>query len=83
MLQGFELVVQVACAAAAGDGFVEDGAAFHFFDVLAEITDGQLLRDGNFAFVRIFFACDHSEKRGLARAIRPYQTYFLAGVELE
>ena len=43
VLQGFELVVQIADAAAAGDGFIEDRPALHLLDVLAEVADGQLL----------------------------------------
>ena len=39
LLQRFQLVVQVAQAAAARDGFVEDGAALHLLDVLAEVAD--------------------------------------------
>ena len=75
--------MQIAGAAASGNGFVEDRAAFHFFDVLAEIADGQLFRDGDFAFVRVFFAYDHAEEGGLARAVGADEADLLAGVELE
>ena len=83
VLQGFELVVQVAGAAAAGYGFVENRAALHFFHVLAEVADGQFLGDGDGAFVGIFFAHDHAEEGGFAGAVGPDETDFFAGVELE
>ena len=41
VLQRLELVMQVADAPAAGDRFVEDRAAGHFLDVLAEVADGR------------------------------------------
>ena len=83
VLQRFELVMQVADAAAAGDGFVEHGAALHLFDVLAEVADGELLRDGDLAFVGVFFADDHAEEGGLAGAVGADQADLFAGVELE
>ena len=43
LLEGFELMMEVADAAAAGYGFVEHGAAAHLFHVLAEVADGELL----------------------------------------
>ena len=43
VLQRFELMMQIAGAAAAGDGFVEDRAALHLLHVLAEVADGELL----------------------------------------
>ncbi len=75
--------MQIARATAACDGLVEDGPPFHFFHVLAEVADGQLFRDRNFPFVGIFFAHDHAEEGGLARAIGPYQANLFTGVELE
>src|SRR5687768_17902469 len=39
-----QLVMQVAEAAAAGDGLVEHRPAAHFVHLLAEVADGQLLR---------------------------------------
>ncbi len=82
-MEGFELVMEVAGAAAAGDGFVEDGAALHLFDVLAEIADGESLGDGEFAFVGELFADDHAEESGLAGAVGADEADLLAGVELE
>ena len=82
-MQGFELVVEVAGAAAAGDGFVENRAALHLFDVLAEVADGQLFGDGDVAFVGRFLADDHAEEGGLAGAVGSDQADFFAGVELE
>ncbi len=52
VLQLFELVMQIADAAAAGDGFVQHRAARHLLDVLAEVADGQLLRHRDLALVR-------------------------------
>ena len=78
-----QLVMQVAEASAAGDRFVEDGAAADLVDLLAEVADRDLLRHGDRAVVRRLFADDHAEQRRLAGAIRPDQTGLLAGVELE
>ena len=83
VLQLFELVVQVADAAAAGDGFVEHRAARHLLDVLAEVADGQLLRHGDLALVGRLLADDHAEDRGLAGAVGPDQADLLAGIQLE
>ena len=83
VLQVFELVVQVADAAAAGDGLVEHRAARHLLDVLAEVADGQLLRNRDLAFVGRFLADDHAEERGLAGAVGADQADLLAGVQLE
>ena len=60
-MEVFEFVVQVADTAAAGDGFVEHGAALHLFDVLAEVADGEFFGDGDFAFVGGLLADDHAE----------------------
>ena len=76
-------MVQIAHAPAAGDGFVEHRAALHLFHVLAEVADGQLLRDGNIAIVGRLLADDHAEERGLAGAVGPDQPDLLAGVQLE
>ena len=83
VLQRFELVVQVADAAAAGDGLVEHGAARHLLDVLAEVADGEPLRDRDLAFVGRLFADDHAEERGLAGAVGADQADLLAGIELK
>ena len=83
VLQLFELVMQVADAAAARDRFVEHRAARHLFDVLAEVADRQLLRHGDVALVRPLFARDHPEDRGLAGAVRPDQADLLTRIELE
>ena len=52
VLERFQLVVQVADAAAAGDGFVEHRAPRHLLDVLPEVADGGLPRHGHLAVVR-------------------------------
>ena len=83
VLQLFELVMQIADAAAARDRLVEHRAARHFFHVLPEVADGQLLRHRDFALVRRFFAGDHAEDRGLAGAVRADEAGLLAGIELE
>ena len=83
VLQLLELVVQLAEAAAAGDGLVEHGAARHLFDVLAEIADRELARDRHVAFVGLFLAGDHPEEGGLARAVGTDQSDLLARIELE
>ena len=73
VLQRLELVMQIAEAPAAGDGFVEHRAARHLLDVLAEVADGQLLRHRHVALVGRLLADDHPEQRGLAgrRSGRP------------
>ena len=83
VLQILELVMQIADAAAAGDGLVEHRAARHLLDVLAEVADGQLLRHRDVAFVGRFLADDHAEERGLAGAVRADQADLFARVELE
>ncbi len=83
MLQGFEFVVQIADAPAAGDGLIEDRAALHLLHVLAEIADGQLLRNRDVAFVGDFLADDHAEEGGLAGAVGADQADLLAGVQLK
>ena len=83
VIELLELVMQVADAAAAENRFVEHRAAGHLLDVLAEVADGQLLRDRDVAFVGHFLAGDHPEQRRLAGSVRADEADFLAGVELE
>ena len=83
VLQGLELVVQVAQAAAAGDRLVEHRAALHLLDVLAEVADRELLRHRDLALVGAFLAHDHAEERRLAGAVRADEADPLARVELE
>ena len=70
-------------AAAARDGFVEHGAALHLLHVLAEVADGELLGDGDVAFVGDFLAHHHAEERGLAGAVGADQADLFAGVQLK
>ena len=83
MLQRFELVMQDAEPAAAGDRFVEHRSTRHLLDVLPEVADGDLLRHRHVALVRRLFADDHPEERGLAGAVRADEPDLLTGVELE
>ena len=83
VLQGFQFVMQIADAAAAGDGFIEHRAALHLLDVLAEVADGQLLGNRDVAFVGSLFADHHAEERGLAGAVGTHQADLLAGVQLK
>ena len=83
MLQVFELVMQIAGAAAAGDRFIEHRAALHLLHVLAEVADGQPLRNRDLALVGSFLAHDHAEERRLAGAVRADQADLLAGVQLK
>ena len=83
VLQVFEFVVQIAHAAAAGDGFVEHRAALHLLHVLAEVADGELLGNRDVAFVGGFLADDHAEERRLAGAVGSDQADLLAGVQLK
>ena len=78
VLQLLELVMQVAKAAAAGNRLVEHRAAGHLFDVLAEVADGQLLRDRHLALIRCFLAGDHAEDGGLAGAVGADEADLLA-----
>ena len=73
-------MVEIAGAAAAGYGFVENRSALHFFYVLAKISDRQFFGDGDGAFVGVFFADDHAEEGGFAGAVGSDQTDFFAGV---
>ena len=83
VLQVFQFVMQIADAPAAGDGFIEHRAALHLLHVLAEVADGQLLRNRDLAFVGRFLADDHAEQRGLAGAVGADQADLLAGVQLK
>ena len=83
VFQRFELVMQVADAAAAGDRFVDHRAAGHLLDILPEVADGQPLRNRHLALVGGFLADDHAEQRRLAGAVRADEADFLARIELE
>ena len=83
LLERFELVVEIADAAAAEDRLVEHRAPGHFLDVLAEVADRQLLRHRHIAVVGHFLAGDHPEQRRLAGAVRADEADLLAGVELK
>src|SRR5687768_18373430 len=83
MLELHQLMVEVAEAATAGDGFLENAASAHLIDFLAEMTDGHLLRHCYDAVVRRLLAGDHAEQGGLARAIRTDEPRLLTGVELK
>ena len=83
VLQGLEFVVKRAHAPAAGNRLVEHRAPRHVFDVLAEVADGDLLRDADLALVGLLVAGDHPEQRRLARPVRADQAHLLAGIELE
>ena len=82
-MQVFELVVQIAGASAAGDGFIEHRPALHLLHVLAEVADGQLLGNRDFALVGGFLADDHAEQGRLAGAVGPDQADLFAGVQLK
>jgi hypothetical protein len=79
VLQIFELVMQIADAPAARDRLVEHRAARHFLDVLAEIPDRQLLRDGDLALVRAFLAGDHPKIVVLPAPFGPTSPAFSPG----
>ena len=83
VLQSFEFVMQIARAAAAGDGFVEHRAALHLFHILAKVADRELLRNRDVAFVGRFLADDHAEERGFAGSVGADQPDLFAGVQLE
>ncbi len=83
VLQLLELVMEIADASAAGNGFVQHRPARHLLDVLAEVADGQLLRHGDFAVIRTFFAGDHAEDGGLAGAVGSDEADFFTRVELK
>ena len=75
--------MQIARAPTAGDGFVEHRAALHLLNVLAKIANSEFFGNRNVSLIGRFFAHDHSEERGLARAIRAHQSDLLAGIQLE
>ena len=83
MLQRFQFVMKVAEASASRDGLVQHRTPRHLFHILAEIADRQLLRHGNLALVRRFFAGYHAKERGFSGAVRADKPDLLAGVELE
>ncbi len=83
VLQGLELVVEVAQTTAASDGLVENRATRHLLHVLTEIADGELLRHRDFALVRRLLPHDHAEERRLAGAIGTHEADALSGVQLE
>ena len=83
VLQRLELVVQVSDTTAPGDRLIEDGAACHFLDVLAEVADGRPLRDRNLPLVGRFLAGDHPEDGRLPGAVRADEADLLARIELE
>jgi hypothetical protein len=82
-LQTFQFVMQIAGPAAAGDGFIQNRPAAHFFYVLPEIPDREPLRNSHLAFVRRFFADHHAKQRRLTGAVRSDQADFFSGVQLE
>ena len=83
VLKLFELVMQRAEPAAAGNRFVEHRAARHLFDVLTEIADRHSFGNRHFPFVRALFPDNHPEERRLAGAVRPDEADLLAFVQLE
>ena len=80
VLEGFEFVVEVAQPAAAGDGFVEHGAAGHLLDVLPEVADGELFGQRDIALIGLFFANHHAEEGGFAGTVGAYEPDLFAGV---
>src|SRR5262249_28538636 len=83
VVQVFELVMELPEASAAGDRLVEDGSPGHLLDVLTEVADGELFRDGHVPFVGRFLADDHAEERGLAGPVGPDKTDLVTRVELK
>ena len=75
--------MQIADAPAARDRLVQHRTALHLFHVLAEVADGQLLRNGHFAIVGHLFANRHPEQRGLPCPVWPDQPNLLARVQLK
>ncbi len=82
-MQRLQLVMQIADAPAARDGFIENRAALHFFDVLTEVADRHPLRNRDLALVRIFLADDHAEEGGLAGAVGADESNLLARIQLK
>ena len=83
VLQRFQFVMEIADPPAAGNGLVEYGASRHLFDVLAEIAHGEFLRNRHLAVIRLLFADDHPEERGLAGPVRPDKADPFPRIELE
>jgi hypothetical protein len=83
VLKIFELMMQRAEAAAAGNRFVEHGTAGHLFDILSKVADRHFPWDRHFPVVRCFFADDHAEQRRFSRAVGPDEADLLAFVQLE
>jgi hypothetical protein len=79
-LQILQLVVQIAGPATACDGFIQHRPSLHFFHVLTEVADGQLLWNRDLAFVGRLLADHHAEQGRLAGAVGTDQTDLLAGV---
>ena len=79
----FQLMMQVARAAAARDGFIQNRTAFHLLHVLAKVADVKALGNRDLAFVGLFFAHDHAEERRLAGAVGPHQANLFAGIQLK
>ncbi len=82
-LQRFQLMMQIARAAAARDRLIQHRPALHLLHVLPEIADVQPLGNRDLAFVGLLFADDHAEERRLARAVGANQADLLAGVQLK
>ena len=83
VLQVLELVMKRAEAAASRDGFVDDRAARHFFDVLAEVADDELFGNRNLAFVGGLLADDQAKQRRLAGSVGADEAHFLSRIELK
>src|SRR5215472_2189864 len=75
--------MEIAHTPAAGDGLVQYRSPGHLFNILAEITDGEPLRDRDIALIRNFVSHNHAKQSRLARSIRPHQADLLPGIELE
>ena len=83
VLECFELVVKISEASAAGDRFVEHRPPAHLLDVLPEIADGELSRNGDLPFIGRFFADDHAKQRRLAGAIGTDEPDLFSGIDLQ
>jgi hypothetical protein len=83
VVQRFELVMQVPDPSASRDRLVENRAAGHLLDVLAEVADGQLPGYRNVPFIGRLFADDHAKERRLAGAVRADEADLFTGIELE
>jgi hypothetical protein len=83
VIELFELVVQIPDPPAARDGFVQDAASGHLFDVLPEVPDRQLAGNRHVPFIGGLLADDHPEQRRLAGPVRADETDLLARIQLE